>query len=776
MSWRGAILAVLLLGVLSDVTWLWNDAVVPWDSKNHFYPMFRFLGEQLNSGTFPLWNPYHFAGHPTAADPQSLLFSPTMLLFAFLAPHASMQLFDAVIMAHLTLGGLGILALFHRRNWAPAGGILAAAIFILGVSASSRLQHTGMILSFSFFPWALWSLETASAKRSYLHGLLFGVVAALMAQGRDQVAYLFCLWLIATLIYEVISAEKPLIYLQKRILLIVLMGAVGAALLAVPVLLTMQFLAQSNRPGIPYGVAAEGSLSLVNLVTLIIPNFFGSLDWNYDYWGPGYETIEHGDWTDRAINYLFVGTVPTLLLVWHGILGRRLADKQIRLFTLILIFVFFYAIGRVSPVFEVIFDHLPGVSLYRRPADATFALQLCLGILSGYLLNEAFEKGSPNLTPDIPRVFWLGLGGSAIVIILVLALQFSIAQGHIGQSMAAVSLSIILVAGAIYLLRQSTHRPLIFACLALFTCGELVLRDGASSLNSEPAKVYAPYATLTPDFKKGLDSLLKEIAARHDKGEYPRVEILGLNGPWMNASMVYGLENTLGYNPLRIAPYERAIGPGDNSGDVTLRHYPANFRGYGSILAKLLGLEYLVLDRPLPKLPRHIPRPIATLLYGTEGMYIYKLRPASPRAYFATTIRIVDSEAVTDGDAIPDFDRNREVLLDEANAQKPSQNYQQSDKLAASNANVSIKAMHTNSSTIEVDTDQPGLLVLHDIYYPGWRATVDEVPSPILRANILFRAVEVPAGHHVVRFEYAPFSKENLKAAVETLLPAKDPN
>ncbi len=38
------------------------------------------------------------------------------------------------------------------------------------------------------------------------------------------------------------------------------MGAVGAALLAVPAMLTMQFLATSTRPSFGYGVAAMGSL------------------------------------------------------------------------------------------------------------------------------------------------------------------------------------------------------------------------------------------------------------------------------------------------------------------------------------------------------------------------------------------------------------------------------------------------------------------------------------------------------------------------------------
>jgi uncharacterized membrane protein YfhO len=59
---------------------------------------------------------------------------------------------------------------------------------------------------------------------------------------------------------------------------------------------------------------------------------------------------------------------------------------------------------------------------------------------------------------------------------------------------------------------------------------------------------------------------------------------------------------------------------------------------------------------------------------------------------------------------------------------------------------------------IDVNAPQPGYLVLTDAYYPGWIATVDGQAVEIERANIMFRAVRVPAGQHSVEFHYQPQS------------------
>jgi hypothetical protein len=81
-----------------------------------------------------------------------------------------------------------------------------------------------------------------------------------------------------------------------------------------------------------------------------------------------------------------------------------------------------------------------------------------------------------------------------------------------------------------------------------------------------------------------------------------------------------------------------------------------------------------------------------------------------------------------------------------------------------------IESYRAGQVEIVTTSTQPGLLVLHDVFYPGWIAEIDGTPASILRTDILFRGVEVPAGSHRVTFRFAPFSLANLRAALDLAL------
>ena len=73
--------------------------------------------------------------------------------------------------------------------------------------------------------------------------------------------------------------------------------------------------------------------------------------------------------------------------------------------------------------------------------------------------------------------------------------------------------------------------------------------------------------------------------------------------------------------------------------------------------------------------------------------------------------------------------------------------------------------------TIEADSPGGGYVVLNDPFHPWWFATVDGAKAPILRANVLFRTVAVPAGRHTVRFAFRPLAGAWCELAPRWLCP-----
>ena len=55
-----------------------------------------------------------------------------------------------------------------------------------------------------------------------------------------------------------------------------------------------------------------------------------------------------------------------------------------------------------------------------------------------------------------------------------------------------------------------------------------------------------------------------------------------------------------------------------------------------------------------------------------------------------------------------------------------------------------------------MESSSGGMLVLNDVWHPWWRATINGTETEILRANTIFRAVQVPAGKSTVRFRFEP--------------------
>jgi hypothetical protein len=740
--------------------WIAKRAVVPWDSKNQFYAFFRFLSATLRSGEWPFWNPYHYGGHPSVVDPQSLIFSPIFLVWGALDSLPTMRAFDLVVLAHLLVGGIALAAWGCRLRWPLPSCVLTATLFMFGGAASARLQHTGIILSYGMFPLALLLLQLALDRRSHAIAVGFAIVATCVVLGRSQVALLLCALLLFAVVAELTSSHQVAPYLRERSGVLATMAVTGGALLIVPMLLTLQFAYLSNRPAELLDEALRGSLYPANLATLAVPNIFGT---HSSYWGPGAATLAEVDLTDDSGNYLFVGAVPTCLLLWFGVAGGRAWQPGRRLMTCTLAISCLFMLGRYTPLYGLAFQFLPGIDLFRRPTDASFLFGIALGILAGHCLSDYVREGLPQLRPLSTLAAVL-----ASLAVVSSAMAFSARTGHGLDATrgAVIAGTIMLIAGALlFAMRHECSRAAAAALVTVAAVSELLWWNTASRLNAEPRNFYAVLEAPTGAEAAAITLLDKFLAADHERGEYPRIEVLGLGGPWQNLAMVRGWEATNGYNPLRIGLYDHLVSPGEQNWDVSQRQFPLSFNNYDCSLAKALGLTYLVLGSPLERLPGLSILPTSELLLSGPPVWIYRIPGAMPRVRmlgeFETEAARLDRPPR--GEASPN-----QALVKAQAAWRVST----APPLAAESSQGIAKIVSAAPGRVEVATTSAsrGLLVLHDLYYPGWVGEIDGKATLVLRAELLFRAVEVPAGTHHITFRFVPFSLGNLRAALNEVL------
>lgn len=737
----GAAALIFLVGAgVLAFPWLSGAVTIPWDAKAHFQPQFAFLAHALHNGQSPFWTPNVFAGSPQIADPQSLIFAPLFLIAAALTPEPSLVIEDGLVFSMLAMGGLAILAYFHDRAWNAAGALAAAFAFSFGGSAAWRIQHTGQIMSLAWFPVTLWLLARALDRRSAAWGAGAGIAAAFLVLGRDQVAFLEVLILTAYALYRLSTDERKIVTGVAPLL----SGLVcGLAIVAVPLGLTLELAAQSNRPAIDLEGALRGSLHPASFLTFIAANLYGTDGPLTEFWGPPSAAFGTKDiFLARNMGAVYMGALPALALIAAFRRGF-LANSEIRFFVGAAVALVFYALGRFTPVFAWMF-HFPGVDLFRRPADATFPLCALLAIIGGYSLHLVVSE---------PQRLSLRRLAVAVVALFAIALlvafakdRLAVAARPLAQSVgfAALALMVLAFASRSWALRSWALLVVVGATMTF----DLAVNNGPNESTALPGE---KFDVLRADTRNETIAYLRErLAAASAPDRRDRIELAGIDFHWPNASLVHGFDHDLGYNPIRTKIFEDATGAGDHLALPEQRVFSPLFPSYRSIMADLIGLRFIATGVPIEQIDKNLKPGDVEFLTRTKDAYIYENKRALPRVLLATCAVHVDfSRMIADG-LWPDIDYRTTVLL-------------QGSPICRNSGNESgeggARIVSYANTEIVIEATAPrggGYVVLNDVFHPAWTAEVDGEPSPILRANVMFRAVAIPEGRREVRFVFRP--------------------
>ncbi len=745
-------LAVFLfvLGALALATpWLAGIVTIPWDAKAEAWPNFAFLARALAEGDSPFWTPNVFAGYPEMADPQALIFSPQFLLMALLDHRPGFIAEDGVVFAMLVAGGLALMLFFRDRGWRAEGALVAAFAFSFGCSNAWRLQHVGQVSSLCWFAIALLCLSRALARGSLPWGFAAGVTAGFMAIGRDQVGLLCAYALAIYALWFVLDGAGA----GKRVLQAVpplLAGALGGILIAfIPFALTLALASDSNRPEIDFAGAGRGSLPPLALLSAVAATLFG-VDGPYEkFWGPP-ATLIWGP-TDLALARnmaeVYFGALPLAALACVGLARGALRERAILAFSTLACVMLLYALGRATPFFGWVF-HLPGVQFYRRPADATFPLGAMLAMAAGYCVHRCFADVR-RLSPAGPLIV-LGLLG--------LCLFVAIDREHVQQAapalLTALAFSLAALAALAVLPKISTLRP------APGLCAIAALMTLDFAINNHPNESTAlppqTYDALRFDTRNETIALIEQrLAQTAAPDRRDRVELAGVGFDWPNVGMVQGFDHDLGYNPVRLKLYSDVTGMGDQIAEPDQRVFSPLFPSYRSPMADLIGLRLIVAGAPPQTIDPHLKPGDLTFVARTMDGFVWENPRALPRVLLPTRARSADFEALIAKGGLPDIDYRATVLLQQNDLPETDQSAAASPEGAPASAR--ILSYRNTDILIEAEAGDGGWLVLNDVWHKWWRCDVDGAPAPILRANVMFRAVKLKAGKHLVRFTFHPF-------------------
>lgn len=771
--------------------WLWPGAAmavaflpfVPGLSATHiffvrdltlfFWPRHLWIRDAMRHGRLPLWDPYSAGGQAVFPDALNQLFLPPVALLRLLMPAALG--FNLIVALPLPLAALGAW-LFARRHVAAQSAALGAIAFAASGSVLSTANFPNLSWSIAWAPWILWAvdrdLDAPSARRlATLAGLM-----ALQVLSGEPVTLAGTIALAAA--YALAQCRRAPAGRRGRIT-VRLAAAFAAAAAVSAVQLVPMVLAARHSPRAYLNDADFWSLHPLWTVEAVLPHVFGDAYTSYNRAVPWMPPLNSG--REPFFFSIYIGPVVLLL----ALLGAVAGERRWRFFWLFVGAVgLLFGLGAHTPVYVALQAIVPGLRSFRFPAKFFLFASLAIAMLAAGGADVLLRRGGEAALP-------VGRGTARAMTVAVVTaglLAAGLAGGVVLAPFAAARVFFEIgravgvtdpVAGAEFLFHSVP--PAAVRVLALLTVGGVLLlvawtrprqAGGARLLllvvvAADLVVVHAGLNPVLPASRFGAPAWTAEIANRPTRfyvgGKFrgsifeadPDLALRGWHAP-PGFNVIEGRAIVSTYLAVVPAPWHaREILSYDLPLLWPVEHLQAERmfeqadRGQRVRFLQRTGVQYCLAGTPMHPHDRLVARfdePFATVS-------LYECVPDAKRV-------VVTDTAIVEPDHVAQLrqlfqerpgERAIPVMLD---AEPPPPG----GAPAAAGA-AAARIVEDTATRVVVEAvagEGGGYLVLRDTYDPDWRVQVDGEPTPMARADALFRAVRLAPGAHRVEFRYRP--------------------
>ncbi len=688
------------------------------DFTNQFLLFHRLLRDELLAGRLPVWNPYTFAGHPFLADVQAAVFYPVSNLLLLLtapwpSPAARLYWLQVEAVLHVLLGGFFTYLFARDLTGRRAAAFLAGVTFALsGYLTGYPPLQLSVLRTAIWLPlvlWLLWRGFEPPLRWRWWVAAAFAYAASFFA-GHTQSFFLASQVILGWVALGFFLArgkgeERPSFVayaLRAAVFYLVFLGLSAAQLLP-----SLEFLRLSVRARVDYAYLS-GGFPIQETWQMLVP----------------------GVLTEFSPLYIGIAGVGLALLAllssMRWLAGRGGLTRERALVVLffggVTLFFLLLSYGGEGFLYPLLYRWVPGWALFRGQERAAYIVAFGLSVLAG--------QGAallPALSERLRRS--VGVGYAVLVGMGVLAFsRFWPLEGFARQGGQVLLWALLFAA----LLWGSWRRGRVLA-LVLLVVADLALSGVAAPL--EPVSPAGRVAH--PPESAALQAAAREAGATHQ----------GLPGRTFNEARVQGnvglevrVEDLGGESPLRLDRYARL---------------------FGNILPeriwRLTGVEHVLIWTPLLAVPSTL---LGEFPQASDVTYLHRLAATHPRAWVVNTLVAADDEEALRllADSAFDLDARAVLAIGEGGAPQ-----QPTGELAPAGENsVEVERHAPNRFTLRVRSEHGGFLVLSENWMPGWQAWRADgggrEAAPVLRANLTFLGLAVPAGESEWELVYWPTS------------------